>query len=501
LAAARHDLKRTVFAATALALVACGARAADSALTANVGTRVAHSDNVALAAPGSEQAEEIGEVTAGIVYDRTGQRQDTRIQYQAQGIYYNESKDSDEVFNTLNAQTRLALVLDRFFLDGFALYDQTVVDAKSKYSFNKLALTGNRTDVAVVGLSPNVSLDFGEKIAGELRFTDSRVNYDDPTLEDNKERVGTFTLGNSNSREGGSWALKYDSEDYDYESSPTVHLETFDVQLGYWVGPTVKLFTTQGLESDYTLVGRQDGSPGLDEHYWYLGIDWKPSERNEITVSSGERSFGDVQTFDWRYSAAHGGINVGYAEQPSTFLRDQLHSVRRSGELSPIDTLDGPNGNLFYLQKRLNVTFLLERPRSNAALRVFQEQRFDILDALNDVRSQTEEYRGGELSMGWNMNTRATIGMSFQEARRQSTLQSVNDELQYVSIQYERKVGRQGAFTANFGRESATPKGGITGENDYTENQVSVGIRRWFGSAPVSGAPRRFSGYLNAAGY
>src|SRR6185503_12831322 len=120
--------------------------------------------NIALTAKGSEQSDDIAELTAGITFARSKPRLDTRVAYQAQGVFYNEASDSDEVFNTLNATSQLALVLDRLFFDTFALYDQTIVDATGKYSFNKLALTGNRTDVAIVGGGPRLMLAFGDNV-------------------------------------------------------------------------------------------------------------------------------------------------------------------------------------------------------------------------------------------------------------------------------------------------------------------------------------------------
>ncbi len=490
--------------AVALVSAALGAHADDSVLRAHVSSRVGYSDNIALAPEGFERSESLAELTAGIDFSRKAQRQDTRLSYQAQGVFYGKSSDSNEVYNTLNAQTRWALVLDRLFVDMFAVYDQTAVSATKKYSFNKLALTGNRTDVGIVGVSPNISLAFGDDVTGEIRFVKTNVDYRDATLQDDEQQVTTFNIGNSKVRRGASWSVAYDSEDYDYERSPKVHFETFDAELGYWIGPTARLFTTQGLESDYTLVGRATPggrSPGLDQHFWYAGVEWRPSDRNDLVVSTGERSYGKAHRFQWHYRAARGGgINVGYSEQPATFLRDQLNSVRSVGQLTPIDSLDGPGGSLFYLQKRADVTFLRNRPRSSAALRFFVDRRFDIVDLLQGVERQTELYKGTELSLRWTLNYVTTLAVSSQVARRRSLVNVVDDDLSSLSINFERRIGRQSAFSVDVAHEKAQPRSSVS-VNQYTENQVVVGIRRSFGTGATAAAPQRFTGYLNGPKY
>ncbi len=500
----RHDLARKVSVAVALVSAASGALADDPVLQAHVSSRAGYSDNIGLAPAGFEHSESLAELTAGLDFSRKGQREETRLSYQAQGVFYGKSHDSDEVYNTLNAQSRWALVLDRLFVDMFAVYDQTAVSATKKYSFNKLALTGNRTDVGILGVSPSISLAFGDNVTGEIRFVKTNVDYRDATLQDDEQQVTSLKIGNPDVRRGASWSVAYDSEDYDYERSPKVHFETFDGELGYWFGPTFRLFTTQGLESDYTLVGRATPggkSPGLDQHFWYVGVEWRPNDRNDIVVSTGERSYGNAHRFQWHYRAARGGgVNVSYSEQPATFLRDQLNSVRSVGQLTPIDSLDGPGGSLFYLQKRGDVTFLRERPRSSAALRFFIDRRFDIVDLLQGLERETEFYKGTELSLRWVINYVTTLAVSSQIARRRSLVNVVDDDLNSLSIGYERRIGRQSAFTVDLSHEKAQPRS-IVSVNQYTENQVVIGIRRTFGTGATAAAPQRFTGYLNGAQY
>jgi uncharacterized protein (PEP-CTERM system associated) len=472
-------------------------------LSAQLMTRVAHTDNLTLAPKTqSNQSESVAEVVAGINFDTVAPRLDAHVRSQVDGVFYDKERAANEVFNTLDASTQVALVLQRLFLDAFAIYDQTVVDAAGKGSFNKLALTGNRTDVGIFGLAPRVAINVGDNVSGEARYSDTRFDYADASLQDLRQQSAIFTLGNSKSRRGPSWSVNYDSEQYDYDLAGPIAFKTFDTQLGFWATETFRLFTTQGLESDYAAVEAYSVSPsaprpGLDDHYWYVGFDWRPNASTSAVVSAGEHQFGRAYSLELTYRRDREGIIVSYAEQPTTFLRDQLNSAVRAGELSPVDTPDGPRGNPYYLQKRAGVVFVLDRRRSYAALRLYSEQRYDIQAAANNTQIKTEDYSAVELSLGWDITPLSFLRLSSQLANRKSTLNVVNDQISYTILTWGRQVGRQGELTASLSQERGVPYSGNTSENDYEEHQISVGISRRFGSASASAVPVRFNGFLN----
>jgi hypothetical protein len=197
------------------------------------------------------------------------------------------------------------------------------------------------------------------------------------------------------------------------------------------------------------------------------------------------------------YRRARNGIIVSYSEQPTSFLRDQLDSAVHAGELSPIDTPDGPHGNPYYLQKRASVVFVMDRKRSHAALRLFKENRYDILAAANNTEVRTEDYSAVELSLGWDMTPVSFLRLSSQLEDRFSTLNVVHDRLTYTVFTWGRQIGRQGQLTASFSQERGVPHAGNTSENDFEEHQISISIARHFGAASAIAVPVRFKGFLN----
>jgi hypothetical protein len=264
------------------------------------------------------------------------------------------------------------------------------------------------------------------------------------------------------------------------------------------------LFTTQGLESDYTLALNTDPNkpePGLDKYYWAVGTEWRPNERTTLVVTTGERAFGDVHTLNWDYHGKTGGINLYYSEEPSTYLREQLNSARTGGELSPAEQVEGPNGNPFFLQKRAGAAFVLNRPRMTAGLHLTDDRRYDIQQAVLTGSSGQliERYRGASLDWTWSLHTLARVGFNLESAERESTLNSVDDAIRYVRAYWNRVIGKQNRFEVSVSHEHGDPKSPLNvSENRYDESQLSVSISRWFGHDTTQGVPKRFTGYLNA---
>jgi hypothetical protein len=334
---------------------------------------------------------------------------------------------------------------------------------------------------------------------GEIRQSYTGIDYEDPDLQDSTERSITFDLGNSGAREGASWGVAYSNETFEYDVTSDVELDTFYVQLGRWFGPT-RIYTTQGVETDYTSLELTGIPPsgGLDDHFWYVGADWHPDDRNVLLLEIGERTFGRAHTFRWDRRFERGGIVVSYDEQPSSFLREQLGSARSTGELSPIDDLDGPRGNLLYLQKRFEIGYSLERPKTSVGIRVFDERRFDITgEDASESNAETEKQHGSELSLRWQFDARTSVNASYRVAQRRSSFNVVDDELSFFSAEVVRQIGRFEEFSVGVARQKSDPQTALPGAEQYEENQVIVGIKRWFGEARGGNSTQRYSRFVN----
>src|SRR6478736_10242569 len=98
-----RDLAKLIHVAAASALTVGSAYAADPEFGASVGARLASSNNVELAPPGFERSEQIAELNGGFTFSRTAPRLSADVTYSLQSVLYNELKDLNETYNTLDA--------------------------------------------------------------------------------------------------------------------------------------------------------------------------------------------------------------------------------------------------------------------------------------------------------------------------------------------------------------------------------------------------------------
>jgi uncharacterized protein (PEP-CTERM system associated) len=483
---------RLVSVAAVLGLTIGNALAGESTVGAYVGGRVAHTDNLNLSAADGEDAS-VMEVSTGINFDRLQPRIDAHVAYDVQGLFYEDST-LDQVYQQLDARTNFSLIAERLFLDAFAVYDQTIADPTAQFSFNNLTVNNNRADIAVAGLSPSLALDVGENVVGELRYRTIWSDYDDEALQDASVRSTTLNLGNADLRRGGTWALAYEREQFEYDFLQDIEFETFAVELGYWIGQTVRVFTTQGLESDYSLVFATTGpSPGLDDHYWDTGIEVRLNERADLTLRVGHRNFGETRGVSASYATRYGRFSASYTEEPSSFVRDQAFSAQTTGELAQIDNLASLDANIFYLQKRGDVSYVLERAKSRLGFRVYKDRRFDLAAALGGVEQESESYGGAEIWFDWDFSVVWAVIASAQVATRTFALRPIDEEFDYVALDFNRRIGEKGQLSFLVSRETAQPT------SEFEEHQVSVSFQRSYGANAAGGVPARYSGLVGAS--
>ncbi len=470
-------------------------------LSGQVGLRVVHTGNLMLAPAGREQAESVGELDGGLRFARSQPRLQTDVDYRVQGLFFKSFKDLNNVYHQLNANSRVALVTDRFFLDMFGLYDQTIVDPTATVSFSNIAnaSNGNLTNVGVLGAEPNVSLDFGANVTGEVRYGYTRLNYDDPTLLDADQATAHFGLGNSKVRSGIAWSVDYRSQRYTYSQARPVELADFEGDLGYWVTPAVRVFITQGLESDYL----QPTTGHLENRSWYGGADWRPDVRTDVRASFGQRKFGRARRFDLNRDLPYGTVSISYSEDPDTLLGSQLGTARRVGELSPFDTLEGPNiDNRVFVEKRYDVGLVLNRPKSDVSLRAFRERRFDVINGQSISDQASEDLRGTEVGLRWDLNVATSLSATARRARRYSDVTVINDTLYLYDVDVIRRIARQEELTFSISRQNSVPGSVLAvvgASRDYSETEITVEFRRRFGREAVM-LPQPVSSGLGGAG-
>ncbi len=393
-------------------------------------------DNVALTGSGMEDSEWITELSPGFTVSVEGPKLTADLDYQMQILRFNDNSDLNEVFSRLDAAGKLEVLPEAAFIDAFARYDQQNVDTEGRQAFSNFFATDNRTDYAVVGVSPYHQGSWGSWGESLVRVTAYGIRYRNtdtgatqPVDSDNIEVAGT--LGSPEGSRGLNWRVSGSFNGTDFDMGRDFKYTQAFGDLSVPLGFRSRLTARAGAESD---VAEDSSDGGLDESLWMLGFIWKPSELQSLEVRGGDRFYGSAWEASWQRRGSKGELSVEYTEDPTT----------SSGVLGDDDlflpgfpTIDiGSLDNRVFLQKRLSGNASYEFTRSILAARVYSDRR-EFLDMLGGE----EDSIGFTLSYDWDAATRTRVGATVNLEEREFE-SSRKDEYAEVNVRVTRQINK-----------------------------------------------------------
>ena len=111
----------------------CDAQETDSYLlggwrvTPRLSVGTTYSDNIRLAPPGEEEGDTVLQVDPGISVRKQGGRLNLRLDYTAQGLFYADHRDANQINNSLLAFGTAELYQDNLFLDAYGSVSQVLL--------------------------------------------------------------------------------------------------------------------------------------------------------------------------------------------------------------------------------------------------------------------------------------------------------------------------------------------------------------------------------------
>lgn len=431
------------------------------------------SDNIALAPEGLEETEQIMSLAPSLRFTTTEESANNiDLTYQAQAFRFAGNPERDSVYHTLNSLAELELVADRLFLDIIGVYDETTVEPDQTFEFSNINLLGNRTEIALFELSPYTEFDVGERAEGGAGYSYQSVRYPDDEFVDSTMNSVYFAMGKTEDDTGGTWSGRLALQRISFDTGASFDFSLLNFQMGIWAGPTVRLFTTQGVENDF----RTGDSGSMDQHYWDAGMEWRPSDRANLLLTVGQRYFSDGNTYMLNYSRTLNGGNlyVRYDEQPSTGGQRFFDNVRALGQLITVDGgLNRADDASAFIQKRFETGIMFESERGSVEITLIDEQQ---VDRVGEAGVAQEDTSLEALEARWRRLLRPNTEFlaSLEAGRREIGVDGAGDRVGRVSIGVTRQVGRRSQISLFLVREKSDPLGG----GNATAYETNVALLR-----------------------
>ncbi|MDG4562195.1 MAG: TIGR03016 family PEP-CTERM system-associated outer membrane protein [Candidatus Competibacter sp.] len=181
----------------------------------SVGTT--YSDNIQLAPSGEEEGDTVLQVDPGISVRKQGGRLNLRLDYTAQGLFYADHRDADQINNNLLVFGAAELYQDNLFLDAYGSVYQVPVVSNGRVDVGGLGSDGGA--LSSLGLFNNITLNVLPSASGVL---DPIGIFSNIALTDNQTTQSTFGISPYWRQNLGGWVkalLRYRYENISYSGS------------------------------------------------------------------------------------------------------------------------------------------------------------------------------------------------------------------------------------------------------------------------------------------
>ncbi len=480
---------------------------------ARVSVGAIYSDNVNLAPDGFEQDDVILRAAPSIVVTSEGSRYDFELEYTLEALYYQDARDSTEVFSQGGTRLDFEILDERLFLNSSASIAQVVVDPEQPFSLSNVPQISNRSDEVRYEVGPEWRQDIlGNSLV--VRYDVGHVDYDADELQDVDYQNLNSDLRGPDKDRGLGWSARHEYRLYEYDQSTDATRQLAELSLILHLGGGWAPFVSGGLESDVS--DRTDAS--LTDGIWRAGLR-RTTVRTAFEAFAGERSFGSSwgASFERQYGADSGDIfRISYDETPRT--SEDLSASRSrftesdetiipgspvpgspvpgagtpgsidfgSGGVAPlpvvVPNVVTPGSGRFYLHKRADFLLAKVFNRSTVSVNVFYDETENLADdpALNlpvDDNDQT----GASFVWLYRIGARTTALLEGYGARRsfaRATGPDDDDTLLSGRVGLRYQLGQKTDVSGWVRREQR--RGSSDEGNNYTENQVGVSLGRNF---------------------
>jgi uncharacterized protein (PEP-CTERM system associated) len=456
---------------------ASGGQAAEWRIVPQLNLREIYSDNVRLAQSGLETSDFITEISPGISIASNGPGLKLKANYTFQHFRYADDSKGSTSHHRLDAGATLELVKDLFAVDGTAAISQQDVALLGTTSVNDYAITGNRTTVKSLNISPYVHHNFRGIALGELRYAYSRVDTDSAVLSNSRLDSVRLNLASDPSFRTLGWGLRYDAQRTEQSNANAVDSATSSADLRFMLTPQFYLTATAGYDDyDYVAAANAEEPKGA---FYMGGFSWRPTQRTSLSASAGRRFFGKTFSLSssvrsrssfWRLSydesitTASAQFSLTATESTSDFLNQlfrssipddtlRQHAVDRfilnAGLPSSLSRSVNYLTNQFFLQKSLRASVAMTGAKNTVLLTVFStlRQPQTALDTAMLFTSPASLANAGDTRQSgvtaiwnWKISVLTSANFSADMVRKKTNSFGTEDRLRMYKASFTRQL-------------------------------------------------------------
>lgn len=424
------------------------------------------------------------------------------LDYALNGLIYTKTSQADQVQHTLSAQATLEAVPNRFYVDGRASVGQQAISAFGVAGTDPSLINSNRTELAMLSLSPHVRGELAGRISYELRADASVARAKKSQVGDISSTGASVNLRGTGDSKLLNWAVNLRSQQLAPRYGRETQIESATASLIYRPDVDWSFSTTAGRErSDLQSLSVRTGPT------YGLGANWSPSPRTSAKLDWKHRVYGDTHALGfehrmarsvWRVSDSRSvtqgvlgaaGLQNNYellflqfaSIEPDPVKRDLLvrqylqNNGLSAGSAATAGFLTGSTSltrrqeaSMSWQGQRSTLTFSLSQSRS---------RRLDARNLLPDDFSQSSlvRQRGYALSVSHKLTPINTLSAVLSQQQSRGDTGTLSTDLKSITANWNGRLARSSSIQLGLRHSSFESV-----QRSYRENALLVTLVQQF---------------------
>jgi uncharacterized protein (PEP-CTERM system associated) len=250
----------------------------------------------ALLSTTDRQSDQITQISPGIRIDVKGARLKSYFDYALTQSLYAQNTSSSRSQNTLSTFGTFEAVDSRVFLDFNGSVSQQSVSAFGTQSLNNSSINANQAEVSTYRLSPYIRGQFGSNASYEARYSRAVTATDSAAVSNTTNSDASVKLAGGTAFRRLGWSANASRQEVSYSTGRSTEVDLLDLGLSYALSPQLTLLVNGGRESNnYTSLEKSSYDTSS------VGFNWIPSNTTKLSVSVGNRSFGNTHNLNFEH--------------------------------------------------------------------------------------------------------------------------------------------------------------------------------------------------------
>ncbi len=434
-------------------LLALSAQGANWNTSAGLQVSETWSDNIALAAAGSERHEMVTDVSPSVHLSSTGGRLGLNLDASCHGLQYANGTSAKHSDTTLNSTGKLEVIDKWLFVDGIASISQQNTSPFAGQNTSLANIDSNRSTVRNFSLTPNIQGMLGADLSYSLRYLNSQTSTDSTLASNSRGRTfsGGLKWGNSSRLFNFGADFSSASTAYANQADTTTRSVRATAYLNADAHLNFSAFVSRE-SNNYSLTGQSGVAKGINMH-------WTVSERTSLDLAREYHVYGPTAQVSFSHRMPRSAFQLSYSRSSNTT------------STQGITTGFSPTYNTF-LQQCL--PFLPVEQCSPLAVQLLGTSAFAQLPFISNT-SYIQRSLQGSLVLTGVRNT-VSLTASRSDSRNDSAIAAASDILASSSLILQRSFSLNWAFkltpfsnlTSSVSRSRNSSPGVAASDTTYT---------------------------------